>query len=223
MSSRAQGSGEGRRTQAERIQVTRNKLLESAARGFSTYGYGNVRLEDIARDAGYTRGAVYHQFANKEELAIAVIDWVARTWRAEVGEPAEAIADPAERLLWTARAHAVYCRRDVAAVMMSLRVEFAGRDHPVAAALTGLMQPLTETVTKLITKGRRQGSIPAGPPPRALAAAYLGAIEGVTVAVDSRPHDAELTVRAVRGLLGLPDPAASLTTRPTAATGGRTR
>ncbi|TCC07903.1 TetR/AcrR family transcriptional regulator [Kribbella soli] len=195
-----------RRTQAERIEVTRNKLLESAARGFSTYGYGNVRLDDIARDAGYTRGALYHLFAGKEELALAVIDWVSRTWRAEVGEPAEAIADPAERLVWTAQAHARYCRKDVAAVLMSLRVEFAGRDHAVAHALTELMEPLKATVAKVITRGRRVGSIPPGPPPRALASAYLGALEGVTAAVGGPPHDVALTARAVRGVLGLPNP-----------------
>lgn len=204
MSTTARATGPVRRTQAERIQLTRDKLLESAARGFSKYGYGNVRLDDIARDAGYTRGALYHQFAGKEELAIAVIDWVGQTWREEVGEPAEAIADPAERLLWTARAHAKYCRRDVAAVLMSLRTEFAGRDHPVAQALTDLVQPFVATLTKLLTKGRRQGVIPAGPPPRALAAAYLGVLEGVTAAVATKPHDAVLTERAVRGLLGLP-------------------
>ncbi|WP_427891680.1 TetR/AcrR family transcriptional regulator [Kribbella sp. GL6] len=193
-----------RRTQAERIELTRNRLLESAARGFSTYGYGNVRLDDIAREAGYTRGALYHLFAGKEELALAVIDWVSRTWQSEVGRPAEAIGDPAERLLWTAQAHAKYCRRDIASVLMSLRVEFAGRNHPVAQAITDLMEPLKGTVTKLITKGRRLGSIPAGPPPRALASAYLGTLEGVTAAVGGPPYDVQLTTRAVRGLLGLP-------------------
>lgn len=204
MASETRRPGEGRRTQAERIELTRNRLLEAAARGFSRYGYGNVRLEDIAREAGYTRGALYHQFAGKEELALAVIDWVSRTWDAEVGQPAEAITDPAARLLWTAEAHARYCRREVAGVLMSLRVEFAGQDHPVAHALTDLLDPLKDTVAKLITRGRRTGSIPPGPPPRALAAAYLGGLEGITAALAGSPHDVALTSRAVRGLLGLP-------------------
>jgi AcrR family transcriptional regulator len=204
MSNAAQTSGKRRRTQAERTELTRSRLLESAARGFSADGYANVRLDDIARDAGYTRGALYHLFANKEELALAVIDWVESTWRAEVGEPAEEIADPAERLVWTARAHAKYCRRDIAAVLMSLRVEFAGRDHPVGVALSGVVEPQKETLAKLITRGRRLGSVPPGPSPRALASAYLGVLEGVTAAVRGNAQDQELTERAVRGLLGLP-------------------
>ena len=69
----------GRRsTQAERSARTRNALLESAARGLSRYGYGNLVLEQVAREAGYTRGALYHQFKDKEDLALAVIDWVDR-------------------------------------------------------------------------------------------------------------------------------------------------
>lgn len=194
----------GRRTQAERIAQTRSKLLESAARGFSTYGYGNVRLEDIARDAGYTRGALYHLFANKDELALAVIEWVEQTWRAEVGDPADEIEDPAERLVWTARAHARYCRKHIAAVLMSLRVEFAGREHPVAEALSRVVGPLLADLAKLITLGRRRGSLPPGPPPRVVARAYIGVLEGVTSGVTGPPHDADLTERAVRGLLGLP-------------------
>ncbi|MFC7619189.1 TetR/AcrR family transcriptional regulator [Microlunatus sp. GCM10028923] len=193
-----------RRTQAERTERTRSKLLESAARGFSTYGYGNVRLDDIARDAGYTRGALYHLFANKDELALAVIEWVQQTWQAEVGAPAGQIDDPAERLVWAARAHARYVRKHIAAVLLSLRVEFAGRDHPVADALAQVIGPLTDDLAKTITLGRRRGSLPPGPPPRLLASAYIGVLEGVTSAVTGPPHDADLTERAVRGLLGLP-------------------
>ncbi len=36
-------------------------------------------------EVGYTRGALYHQFKDMEALALAVLDWVDETWRAEVG------------------------------------------------------------------------------------------------------------------------------------------
>ena len=39
--------------------------------------------------------------------------------------------DPAAALIALARGHAVFCRRDIARVMMALRVEFSGQDHPV--------------------------------------------------------------------------------------------
>src|SRR5580700_9093436 len=92
-------SGRGRRTQAERRASSRSALLESAARGLSRYGYGNLVLEEVAREAGYTRGALYHQFKDKEDLALAVLDWVDETWRQEVGPLVEQEPDPLTALL----------------------------------------------------------------------------------------------------------------------------
>src|SRR5438876_12450486 len=117
-------------TQAERRARSRSALLEAAARGLSRYGYGNVSLEDVARQAGYTRGALYHQFKDKDDLVLAVIDWVEEEWWREVGVLSDGQA-PLEGLLAMARGHALFCRRDVARVMMALRVEFGGQDHPV--------------------------------------------------------------------------------------------
>src|SRR5919112_585540 len=118
-------------TQIERRARSRAALLEAAARGLSRHGYGNLVLEQVAREAGYTRGALYHQFRDKEDLALAVVAWVNETWWKEVGESVAAEADPAEALVELARGHAVYCRRDIARVMMALRIEFAGQDHAV--------------------------------------------------------------------------------------------
>src|SRR5256714_10212667 len=84
---RAPASGR-RRTQAERLARSRSALLESAARGLSRYGYGNLVLEQVAREAGYTRGALYHQFRDKQDLTLAVIQWVAENWMRDVGDPA---------------------------------------------------------------------------------------------------------------------------------------
>lgn len=194
-----------RPTQAQRRARSRNALLEAAARGLSRYGYANLSLERVARAAGYTRGALYHQFAGKEELALAVVRWVDETWHAEVGHLFTASADPVETLLAVARGHAVYCRRDIARVLQTLRVEFAGQDHPVGRAIDEVVDRLAVECTNLIAAGRSSGAIPAGPPPADVANAVLGALEAVAIELAGRaPYDTELTERVVRGLLGLP-------------------
>src|SRR3954447_14465447 len=103
-----------RQTQAERSARSRNALLEAAARGLSRNGYANLVLEDVARDAGYTRGALYHQFKDKEDLALAVLRWVDEMWQDEVGGMVDEHDDPLTALLALARGHAVVCRRDIA-------------------------------------------------------------------------------------------------------------
>jgi AcrR family transcriptional regulator len=193
-----------RPTQAERRSRSRGALLESAARGLSRYGYGNLVLEDVAREAGYTRGALYHQFKDKEDLALAVICWVYENWMREVGEPAAQHADPIAELLALARGHAVFCRRDIARVVMALRLEFAGQDHPVGRQIEQISETLIKRCVRLINAGRRAGSIPPGPPARAMALALQGALEGSVIALTGQaPHDEELAARAVAGVLGL--------------------
>src|SRR5436190_1757156 len=194
-------------TQAERRARSRSALLEAAARGLSRYGYGNLVLEDVAREAGYTRGALYHQFKDKEDLALAVIDWVNETWSREVAEPAARESDPVAALIALARGHAVYCRRDVARVMMAIRVEFSGRDHPVGREMKRVSEILVKLVASLINAGRRNGSIPAGPPARVVANAFWGTLEGVVIALAGQaPHDELLAARAAAGVLGVDVP-----------------
>jgi AcrR family transcriptional regulator len=194
-------------TQAERSARTRSALLESAARGLSRFGYGNLVLEDVAREAGYTRGALYHQFKDKEELALAVIEWVNENWMREVGGPAKEEPDPVAELIALARGHAVFCRRDIARVVMALRVEFSGQDHPVGRETERILETGVKRVARLIDAGRRDGSIPPGPPARAVALACMGALEDAVIALAGQaPHDELLAARAVAGVLGLDSP-----------------
>ena len=184
-------------------------MLESAARGLSRYGYGNLVLEQVAREAGYTRGALYHQFRNKEDLARAVVEWVDETWRREVGGLVDQQPDPVAALIALARGHAVYCRRDVARVAMALRLEFSGQDHPVGRAVERISEALVRRCARLINAGRRYGSIPPGPPARAVALAFVGALEGAVIALAGQaPHDELLAARAAAGVLGLESPPA---------------
>jgi AcrR family transcriptional regulator len=200
----ARGATASRPTQAERRARSRSSLLESAARGLSRYGYGHLRLEEVAREAGYTRGALYHQFKDKADLSMAVIEWVNESWMREVGEPARQDSDPVAELIALARGHAVFCRRDIARVVMALRVEFSGQDHPVGREIERVSETGVKRVARLIQKGRREGSIPPGPPARAVALAFMGGLEGAVIALAGQaPHDERLAARVAAGVLGL--------------------
>lgn len=199
----------GRSTQADRSARTRATLLESAARGLSRFGYGNLVLEQVARDAGYSRGALYHQFKDKQELTLAVIEWAIETWSREVDPLVEQESEPVAALLALARGHAVFCRRGVALMPIALRLEFRGQDHPVGREVERSYELLVERCLGLINAGRRGGTIPPGPPARAVALAFVGALEGVVnTLAGQEPHDELLAARAAAGVLGL-DPRAA--------------
>ena len=193
-----------RLTQADRRARSRAALLEATARHLSRAGYGNLNLEAVAAEAGYTRGALYHQFAGKEALVLATVAWVRGTWWQEVGSAFDEPRPPDEALVELARRHAVYCRRDIAGVMAALRFEFAARDHALGAAVREVPVELVGRLEQLIEAGRAQGAIPPGPPARTLAAASLSAIEGAVIALAGSPgDDEEVAERGARGLLGV--------------------
>ncbi|MGH2868684.1 MAG: TetR/AcrR family transcriptional regulator [Solirubrobacteraceae bacterium] len=63
-----------RRSQPSRSAATRAALVAAARSLFAEYGFGGVGTETIVRAAGVTRGALYHQFADKTELFAAVYE-----------------------------------------------------------------------------------------------------------------------------------------------------
>jgi AcrR family transcriptional regulator len=63
-----------RLSRSESVAQTRARLLEAAETVFAENGFGEATLSQIAERAGYTRGAVYANFASKDELFLAVLD-----------------------------------------------------------------------------------------------------------------------------------------------------
>jgi AcrR family transcriptional regulator len=66
-------AGRTRESQAARSARTRSALLRSARTLFAERGFADTGREEIAAQAGVTRGALYHHFASKTEVAAAVV------------------------------------------------------------------------------------------------------------------------------------------------------
>ena len=93
---------------ATRSAATRSALIAAARPLFGERGYGEVGTEEIAKAAGVTRGALYHQFADKRDLFRAVFESVedeitarvaARIAKADPADPLGALSAGAEVLM----------------------------------------------------------------------------------------------------------------------------
>ena len=86
-----------RLTQAERRSRTRRRLLDAGMELFAKRGFDGTSVEQIARKAGYSTGALYANFDGKDDLFFAIfdehLDWV-RGGLAEIDldRPDEAVA-----------------------------------------------------------------------------------------------------------------------------------
>jgi AcrR family transcriptional regulator len=61
-------------TSDRRRQQTRDYLLQAAAQVFADRGFHAATLDEVAAAAGYTKGAVYSNFKNKEDLFLALLE-----------------------------------------------------------------------------------------------------------------------------------------------------
>ncbi|MFJ6572713.1 TetR/AcrR family transcriptional regulator [Streptomyces sp. NPDC091292] len=141
----------------------RRRLLTAAARSFAERGYADSRLEDIANAAGFTKGAVYSNFAGKQELFGAILgdgaDSEFTAVMAEIGDAEE----PADAVGLAARTVA---RRIVGdAERGQLGLEFAARaarDERTRAVLTPLRRAQRAAAARSIeTVAARTGIRPA--------------------------------------------------------------
>lgn len=79
-----------RLTQAEARERTRRQLLAAAAQVFAKKGFAGASLEEIAELAGYTTGALYYHFPNKDKLFVELI----RTgWSRQIAGRVDAVAE----------------------------------------------------------------------------------------------------------------------------------
>jgi len=70
------GVSEAKVSRAERQRQTRERLIEVAEQMFLAVGYAGTSLDKVAVEAGFSKGAVYSNFAGKEELCLAVLDTI---------------------------------------------------------------------------------------------------------------------------------------------------
>jgi AcrR family transcriptional regulator len=79
MAARTKARAKGRvdrRTRAARAEgrAARDELLDAAVRVFARKGYGDAGVDEIAAEAGYSKGAIYWHFSGKEDLLAALLE-----------------------------------------------------------------------------------------------------------------------------------------------------
>lgn len=144
-----------RLSRAESQARTREQLISTAKELFLRDGYGPTSLEKVAEVAGYSKGAVYSNFRNKDDLCLAVLDAIHAEQAALIAEAIGSAGTVEERLnrfqewaennigdqAWTALEveFAVNVRRDE-----RLRAELAGRDKTIRDLLAVLVTANSE-------------------------------------------------------------------------------
>lgn len=137
-----------RLTRAEMQERTKTRLIEAAYRLFERGGFSAVSLEEIAAEAGYSKGAVYSNFDSKEDLFLLLLS------REEAHVPDTSMFDdeslPMEERFARFGASAV---PRVTARQRALALEiraFALRDHRARELAASRMRSFYEEMAKVV-------------------------------------------------------------------------
>ena len=119
--------------QQARTEATRKRLLAAAERIFARDGFEAARLEDIAATAGYTRGAFYANFDDKEDIFFAILEEYVTERIEEVNKLLLQNNDPNDRLN-ALRANYSQIAGDRRVALLSLEFKLFAIRHPEAHA-----------------------------------------------------------------------------------------
>lgn len=190
-------------TRAERQARTRERLIEKAAQMFLTDGYAATSLDHVALEAGFSKGAVYSNFAGKEELCLAVLDVI----HAEQVEAVVAAFSKETDLGGRIEAFTEWARKGLGQPRWTaLEVEFASaaRQSPyVAAELAKRHRAIREAIAALLKSVLDEAGVEMAMSPDQAATALLslgiglGAMRSLDSTVDVEAFGA--TMRAMFG------------------------
>jgi TetR/AcrR family acrAB operon transcriptional repressor len=172
-----------RRTKDEAL-ATREQLLDAALAVFTRKGYASTTLQDVAHEAGTTRGAVYWHFDGKPALYEALIRErsgpLVALWGSMTDGGAPALAQ-LERLLRDQLA--LVAGDPVLRALMTLnwlQTERIPELEPGFQRKIAGIHGLLTALAALIARGIAAGEIEAGVDPEATALAALSLVNGAT-------------------------------------------
>ena len=178
-------------TRAERRARTRERLVDAAERLFKRDGFHATSVDAVADAAGYTKGAVYSNFASKEELFFAVYERRVADRVAELDRLADAA--PSARAALTKAVDSAGRRSEDG--WMAVFFEFWAHvlRHPehrerFAALHRRGLEPFVRAVEEF---AREQGAAPPLPP-ELLATAHLELGNGLQLERLTRPGDIDI-------------------------------
>lgn len=147
-------------TKKRRREETRQKLLDSAFSVFATHGYERATVDEIVREAGFSKGAFYVHFGSKEDLFWAMlegrIDVLQETMRGAL-DNAQSAAENERRVL-----EAIFALDKEDRHWPALFVEFvaqAARNQRVREKLNEMYRRWHSFTVELLEEGRLAGRV----------------------------------------------------------------
>ena len=167
---------------AERQAQTRRAVLEAAERLFRVRGFGPTSIDDIAAEAGFSKGAVYSNFTSKTDLYFAVMEGRYARMSDELRKALESEADRRAQVM----AITAWYRRNMQSESSWTRslldlASIAQHDAAANKRLQALMRSIEQTITDLLHDVQEQLDVKFRLAPEQISALSIAMVSGLAI------------------------------------------
>jgi len=163
-----------------KAERTRHFIIETTAGIFNTKGYAATSMSDITEATGLTKGSIYGNFENKEEVALAVFDYNYNKVWSLTQQQIQAATTYYDKLMVFASLYSEYgnCFPDGGCPILNTAVE-ADDTHPqLKEKAAAAIQKWKKTIEDIIKKGIQAGEFKEGLDHSQMALSMIALIEG---------------------------------------------
>ena len=175
---------------------TKTQILDAAARIFAKYGYVASTLEQVAADAGMTKGAVYWHFSSKSDLFLELCD---RSFSIQLQQlPAQVgsilhSSDPQKALALWFQSEIESCNQaDGDRSLLFFEFVSSSREPAVKKKLNHLYAKIFDEIGSIIKMMQKQGRLKMNVNPQALAIMFQALIQGIHLSRIITPEHLQL-------------------------------
>jgi AcrR family transcriptional regulator len=170
-----------RLTRKEKQAHTRFCLMESAARVFTRRGLQQASIDEVAGDAGFTKGAFYANFKSKEELFLAMLDerfaqrieQIDRVWSSD--------GDMRDKARQAGEDFAEYLSDDEWSRLFFEFAAYAARNEEFRQELVTRYRALRERVADIYSRQKEKLGIEPAVAPEQVAAMIFAMVNGLAL------------------------------------------
>ncbi len=174
---------QGRKRRTRAPDVTRNTLLQAAFAEMYRRGFQAASLDNILKETGVTKGALYHHFPDKAALGRAVVNEVVKgllleRWLGTLDQPAgdslTALKEVLRRRAASLTAHEI----ELGCPLNNLAQEMSPLDERFRRVIDATFEAWRTGFAQALERGQAEGSVRRDVDARKVAAFLVAAAEG---------------------------------------------
>lgn len=141
-----------------------NKIENAALRLFASRGYSNTSLEQVANEAGFTKGAVYYHFKSKELLLLYLLNRISERSILKTRAHIEAMQSNAVQklvALVSMQANWAANHPDDLSILILTSLQFRNSNTKITDTIQNYYSVSKDMLTRIFTEGMEKGELAA--------------------------------------------------------------